>query len=175
MYPFMSEDTNPNAEVYWAMPNGGTPENVTWDQTFSAAGAVDCGVWYQVDLYPKDKIEQLTADGILTNGEDHGIVISWRYEYAGDCAPVEPEPTPTPEPTPEATPTATPTPVVITPAEPPAAPLTETTTVIEPAATDVPTLAETGVGDILMPGILALAFLAAGASMLYKEHLKNQG
>lgn len=72
-------------EVSWAMPNGGTPQNVTWPQTL--AHNPECGVWYQVDLYPVDAIPALVADGILTLGEDYPVVISWRFVYGGECQP----------------------------------------------------------------------------------------
>ena len=79
------------SEVYWAMPNGGTPDAVTWPQTLAAADALTCGVWYQVDTYPTSAIPALTADGILTDGEDHAVVKSWRFVYGGDCpAPANP-------------------------------------------------------------------------------------
>ncbi|GAB2613780.1 LPXTG cell wall anchor domain-containing protein [Pseudactinotalea suaedae] len=74
-------------EVFWALPDGGTPESVTWPQTYSPAGAVECGVWYQVDTYKVADVEDLIADGILTHGEDHGVAISWRFVYGGDCTP----------------------------------------------------------------------------------------
>lgn len=86
--PIVSDDTT---EVFWAMPNGGTPENVTWPQTLSGADKMQCGVWYQVDTYPVDSVAALTADGILTDGEDHAVVISWRFVYGGDC-PAPPGP-----------------------------------------------------------------------------------
>lgn len=164
---------NDTAEVYWLMPLGGTPEHVTWDQIYSPDGAISCGEWYQVDLYPVDAIPGLIADGVLSNGEDHGIAISWRFEQAPACEP-EPTPTPTPEPTPEVTPT--PTPVVITPTDTPTTdiPATETVTTVENTASDVPTLAETGAGDILMPAVLAIAFLAAGSSMLLRNKLAHK-
>lgn len=78
-------------EVFWSMPDGGTPENVTWPQTHSPDGAVGCGLWYQVDTYTKADAKRFTRDGILEHGEDHGAAISWRFVYGGDCAPEIPE------------------------------------------------------------------------------------
>jgi hypothetical protein len=76
-------------EIYWAMPNGGTPDNVTWPQTY--AGTHDqCGVWYQVDTYLKIEAGKFTEDGVLNLGEDYQNAnqrgaISWRFVYGGDC------------------------------------------------------------------------------------------
>src|SRR3546814_11495788 len=50
-------------EVFWAMPNGGTPEEVTWPQLHSPDGAVQCGVWYQVDTYKSKHVAQLIDNG----------------------------------------------------------------------------------------------------------------
>lgn len=82
--PIVSDDTT---EVFWAMPNGGTPDNITWPQTLSGADKLKCGVWYQVDTYPLDDAAALTADGRLDLGEDYPVVISWRFVYGGDCPP----------------------------------------------------------------------------------------
>lgn len=82
--PIVSDDTT---EVFWAMPNGGTPDNVTWPQTLSGADKLECGVWYQVDTYPLDDVAALTADGRLDLGEDYAVVVSWRFVYGGDCPP----------------------------------------------------------------------------------------
>jgi hypothetical protein len=81
-------------EGWWALPDGGTDTNVTWDQPVADPASLECGVWYQVDLYPTiEALLALQADGFLRNGEDHGIVISWRFVYGGDCPIVtEPEP-----------------------------------------------------------------------------------
>jgi hypothetical protein len=76
-------------EIFWTLPNGGTPDNVTWPQPY--AGTQDqCGVWYQADTYLKSEAENYTADGILTLGEDYQSAtqrgaISWRFVYGGDC------------------------------------------------------------------------------------------
>jgi len=89
-------------EVFWSMPSyeGGaedvpTAETATWPQLHSPAGAVECGVWYQVDTYTKAEAKRFTRDGILEHGEDHGAAISWRFVYGGDC---DPEPPVLPEP-----------------------------------------------------------------------------
>lgn len=87
-------EPEPTVEVFWTLPNGGTPENVTWPQPYLAdPSALPCGVWAQVDTYPASIVPGLVADGVLSNGEDHATVISWRFVYGGDCPPVVvPEP-----------------------------------------------------------------------------------
>lgn len=88
--------TNDTIEIYWAMPDGGTADAVTWPQTYdSTPETLDCGVTYQVDTYTPDEAAIFTADGILTQGEDYGSetqtgAISWRFEYGGDCVEVPP-------------------------------------------------------------------------------------
>ena len=136
--PAIASDT---VEVYWALPDGGTAQNVTWPQTYSPYGAVECGVTYQVDTYPADAVEGLIADGLLEYGEDHGIAQSWRF-VVGACEPepepepteeptVEPSPEPTTEPTPEPTvePTPEPTPEPTEPTETPTEPTVEPVTI----------------------------------------------
>lgn len=91
------ESDNSTVEVYWAMPNGGTPENVTWPQAHAPNGATECGVWYQVDTYLSHEAPGFYADGILEHGEDWGNkyqtgAISWRFEYGGDCVVIPPKP-----------------------------------------------------------------------------------
>lgn len=92
-------------EVFWAMPDGGTAENVTWPQTLADPAALTCGVWYQVDMYTPEDAARFTADGMLTLGEDYGSetqtgAISWRFVFGGDCVipPVEPPVVPPVEP-----------------------------------------------------------------------------
>lgn len=88
----------------WTLPNGGTPDNVTWDQPVFDASAIPCGesVWVQVDTYPyttdadKARTDALDDDGILTYGEDHGWAYSWTFEqYQAPACPVVVPPTPT--------------------------------------------------------------------------------
>lgn len=81
-------------EVFWAMPNGGTPDNVTWPQAL-ATNQDQCGVWYQADTYLTTEAENFTSDSVLNLGEDYQNdhqrgAISWRFVYGGDC-PVIPE------------------------------------------------------------------------------------
>lgn len=86
-------------EVWWETPtpDGGweeapTAETVTWDQTYIPdPSSLKCGVWYQVDTYHPADVPALIADGMLTNGEDHKVVLSWRFVYGGDC-PTPPAP-----------------------------------------------------------------------------------
>lgn len=86
----------PIVTVLWAMPNGGTAENVTWPQTEIPGGesAIPCGVTAQVDDYLEDEAARFTADGTLTEFEDYPSEtqrgsIDWRFVYGGDCAPGE--------------------------------------------------------------------------------------
>lgn len=119
------------SEVFWSMPNGGNPDNVTWAQTYSPNGAVECDVWYQVDLYHDSDIPALTEDGILTQGEDAGVVISWTFVYGGDCAVVEP-------PVEEEPPVVIEPPVVV---EPPV--VIEPPVVVEPPVIETPPVVDT--------------------------------
>lgn len=72
----------------WVLPNGGTPNNVTWPQPVFNSLEVPCGetVWLQVDVYPyttdadKARTDALDDDGFLLHGEDHGWVKSWSFE-----------------------------------------------------------------------------------------------
>lgn len=91
-----SPDGDRTVEVRWAMPAGGTPDNVTWPQLhLTDPAAAQCGVWYQVDTYTPADAERFTRDGVLGSGEDHGHAIAWRFVYGGDCAP---DPGPQPDP-----------------------------------------------------------------------------
>ena len=110
-----TEPTPDPVEVFWSMPNGGTPENVTYPQTYSPVGAVTPGVCYQIDRYSTADAALFTADNILYEGEDYTDVngpgtgvISWRFVCVPALEVVVPLPTETP--------TATPEPVVETPA-----------------------------------------------------------
>lgn len=79
----------------WTLPNGGTPNNVTWPQPVFNAESIPCGetVWVQVDVYPytsesdKARTDALDDDGVLTKGEDYGWVKTWTFESysAPDC------------------------------------------------------------------------------------------
>ena len=90
-----STDPDPGdelTEVWWLLPNGGTDQNVTWPQPLLPGPSVGCGQWAQVDTYHVRDVPKLTADLILTQGEDYnGIAVSWRFVYGGDCAPVIPD------------------------------------------------------------------------------------
>ena len=112
----------------WFLPDGGTPQNVTWPQPILAG---QCGGWVQVDVYPyatdddRARTDALDDDGVLSYGEDHGWAISWSFEQTPAC--VEPEPTPDPEPTPTPEPTeeepSVPTePVIVVPSPVPVVP-----------------------------------------------------
>lgn len=79
----------------WLLPNGGTPDNVTWPQPVFDAQTIPCGetVWVQVDVYPytsesdKTRTDALDDDGFLLQGEDYGWAKSWTFEQysAPDC------------------------------------------------------------------------------------------
>ncbi|WP_051681996.1 hypothetical protein [Cellulomonas sp. HZM] len=122
-------------ELAWVLPDGGTPDRVTWPQ--AAATDATCSpdgttVWLQLDTYPyattadKARTDALADDGVLTYGEDHGWALSWRFAVAPPCPTTEPtqEPTWTPTATPTETTTSTPTPSPTSP---------------EPSATPTPT------------------------------------
>lgn len=75
-------------EGWWLLPDGGTPDHVTWPQATTPANTVPCGMWAQVDTYPSQTaLDKLAADGVLTLGEDYGIAQSWRFVYGGECPP----------------------------------------------------------------------------------------
>lgn len=81
-------------ELWWALPDGGTPENVTWPQTLVDPSAVPCDTWTQIDTYIPSEAATFAADGVLAEGEDYPSdvqtgAIQWRFElYGGDCVPV---------------------------------------------------------------------------------------
>jgi LPXTG-motif cell wall-anchored protein len=78
----------------WILPNGGTPQNVTWPQpaaTPENLAALECGttVWIQEDTGPADdRVQKMLADGQLDNEEDWGWVESWQFSQftAPACA-----------------------------------------------------------------------------------------
>jgi len=86
--------------VWWLVPEGAElepsdhPQGDGWrvgsdgfPQTLLPGGANDleCGDLAQVDIYPVDAAAEITADGILYEGEDYDAIISWRFVYGGDC------------------------------------------------------------------------------------------
>lgn len=90
--------------IKWVLSEGGTADNVTWPQPIFDETEILCGttVTLQVDTYPygtdkeKARTDALSADGVLTYGEDHGWVISWVFETytAPDCVVEPPVETP---------------------------------------------------------------------------------
>ena len=90
--PLMASATEApdTVEVWWLMPDHGTPDNVTWDQPHlpdEEAGLLP-GECAQIDLYLVHEAAIFTADGILRHGEDYQNehqrgAISWRFV----CAP----------------------------------------------------------------------------------------
>ena len=71
--------------VYWLMPNGGTADNPTWPQEYHIEPTCGEGV-YQVDIYSEAAAKRLTADSILTQGEDSRDVISWTFVDQESCS-----------------------------------------------------------------------------------------
>jgi hypothetical protein len=142
--PARATEPTPTVEVFWSMPDGGTPEHVTYPQTYSPDGAVAAGVCYQIDTYSPTDAALFTADNTLTEGEDYADVngpgtgvISWRFV----CVPavevvIPPAPTETPAPV-ETPPAEVPAPTPVTP---------RTDAVVEQVAakTAAPVLAATG-------------------------------
>lgn len=147
-------------EVFWKMPNGGTPDQVTWPQTHVAIPD-ECGVWFQVDTYHADDVAALVQDGLLLEGEDWDVVLSWRFTYGGDCTAPATEPRPVPS------------------TVAPAIPATRVTPM-----TDAPdTLAQTGSkelakmwvwaagGIVILLGLIGIIF---GRTKMNREHEREQ-
>lgn len=144
--PAMATEAPPaEVNVLWLMPDGGTPENVTWPQTLADPAALACGVWYQSDWYLATEAPGFTADGILDYKEDYGSdtqagALRWSFVYGGDCPPPVIE-----EPS-----------VVVPPDEEPELPVVVT-------APEVATLPNTGVAE---DKFAAFSFTALGALVL---------
>jgi len=71
-------------EIVWGMPNGGTPDHVTWPQTYSPDGTTAPGTCSQIDTYLATEAPRFYADGKLEQGEDYESktqrgAISWRF------------------------------------------------------------------------------------------------
>lgn len=162
----------------WAFPDGGTPETAVWPQTVFNPASVPCGtsLWLQVDVYayttPEEQaaVDALDDDGVLTRGEDYGLVISWTFEqYTAPAC--EPEPPVTPE-------------EPVTPV-PPVAPVPPTEPIVETVAQDLAPaprvapaeLAETGgdQGPLMMLGGAAAAAALAGAVLLALPRRRTRG
>lgn len=140
-------DAPTTVEIYWAMPNGGTAENVTWPQTLLVDGApLVCEVNYQVDVYTIEDAALFTADGMLDLGEDYGSetqtgAISWRFVSGPECVDeiiVVP-------------------PVVVPPAE------------IVPAVQTKPELASTGVEISSALALASLLLVGGSAAMIARK------
>lgn len=137
--PAMATEAPPaEVNVLWLMPDGGTPENVTWPQRLADPAALSCGAWYQSDWYLATEAPGFTADGILTLGEDYASdtqagALRWSFVYGGDCPPVIEEP-----------------PVAVPPVEEPELPV-------------VATLPNTGIAE---DKFAAFSFTALGALVL---------
>jgi len=174
--PSAPVDPSATAEVYWALPDGGTADRVTWPQTYTPdPSKLACGVTYQVDRYLVSDIPRLTADGKLDLGEDYnGIAISWHFVTAPACEVVVP-PTAPPAP-PVEEPTAPPVIEQPAPLAEPAAPVAVTPAAqleAVPAPAE-PTLAMTGPGDYT-PALAAFALLilASGGWLVRKGYRRS--
>ncbi len=95
VYP---EDTGETVTRDWWLPNGGTPENVTWPQPVYTDQT--CG-WVQRDTYKYGTAQQraivdaLDDDGLLSKGEDSSVYIDHDWVRIHGCVPtkpVDPEP-----------------------------------------------------------------------------------
>ena len=99
--------TNPTPEppatktIEWIIPAPGTSSNVTWPQPLATPEnlAPLCGteVTLQADADPYRTAEEtartdaLSADGVLSYGEDHGWVLSWSFRTVqSECPPPVP-------------------------------------------------------------------------------------
>lgn len=152
--------TAPASQVARADDEPKVQRSITWYGAYDASDRASTGPWdgiahkypqvlnlADLELGPCEKytiqtdhyddtaaaIDALTADGVLTGGEDnkvgtHGWTVS--FGVTDGCTP-EPEPTPEPTPTPEP-PTSTPTPEV------PSPPVTEPPVQPEPTPTPAP-------------------------------------
>lgn len=86
-------------ETWWLVPAGVELEDTEHPQSdgyrvgsegfpqtlIGGAADIPCGRTAQVDVYRPGTVEAITADGVLTEGEDHAAVVTWRFVYGGDC------------------------------------------------------------------------------------------
>lgn len=187
--PAHATGNHDTTEVFWLLPatvtelpTGNTP--AIWPQEYLPGGeaSIPCDRFAQADVYKSKHVPALIADGILHEGEDYDVVLSWRFIAGAPCEepPVE-EPTDVclnidgiqetiPEgmeagPAHEDGPTCVPADEAI-PGEPeeelpPALPLT-----------DVPTLAHTGPSDVspfMFLGGLGALLLGVGLTIIRKR------
>ena len=140
-----TEDTT---EVVWLLPEtvtelpvGNTP--AIWPQTYLPDGVVPCGRFGQADVYPTTEVPALIADGVLVEGEDYAVVVSWRFIDGGVCE------------------------VFVPPVDEPTEPEVPVTPVVD--APKVTVLAETGTDAVpyLFGG---LGLLLAGAGFMVFRH-----
>ena len=96
-------------DVTWQLPPGQAPlkacQTGTWttipgcvtqaaypQKLVTNLNAVPCGIFLQTDAELTNQVARLTADGVLTYGEDFGIAQQWKFTYTGDCATQIPVP-----------------------------------------------------------------------------------
>jgi len=110
----LADDVPDTTEVVWLLPEtvtelpvGNTP--AIWPQEYLPDGVVPCGRFGQADVYPTAEVPALVEDGVLVEGEDYDVVVSWRFIDGGVCEVIVP---PVDEPTEPEVPV---TPVVDTP------------------------------------------------------------
>jgi hypothetical protein len=74
------------------LPDGGTPDNVTWPQAH-VIDPTQCGTgWLQVDVWTgtQAEIDAILADGILEQGEDSHVIVDWLFVQQDECPVVVP-------------------------------------------------------------------------------------
>lgn len=96
----VAEPTPATKDKHWILPNGGTASNVTWPQpVYDPAAPLVCGtpaftVQDDINRYttPAEiaSVDAQGADGVLTQGEDYGTIISWSFHVVTppECAPI---------------------------------------------------------------------------------------
>lgn len=103
LFPVSANAAEP--ETWWLVPAGVEFEVTDHPQSdgyrvgsdgfpqtlIDGANDIPCGRYAQADVYQPGTVGTIVADGVLTEGEDHSAVVSWRFVYGGDC---EAAPTP---------------------------------------------------------------------------------
>lgn len=96
--PMAASATDSHDETWWLVPAGVELEATDHPQSdgyrvdsdgfpqtlIGGAADIPCGRYAQVDQYPIEAAERITADGTLTEGEDHADIESWRF-VTGAC------------------------------------------------------------------------------------------
>lgn len=96
--PMAASATDSHDETWWLVPAGVELEKTDHPQSdgfrvgsdgfpqtlIGGAADIPCGRIAQVDLYSPETAARVTADGVLTEGEDHADIESWRF-VTGAC------------------------------------------------------------------------------------------